>query len=297
MFKIIDSYDKKFLEYRRINPVFSKKIEKLIIDTINNKFDADIRDSNYQMLDKRFSKNLIEKFKTDFVNKTRSSKLNNLKNLEIYQYIDICLGCTQFIDNLYLSKGVDNLQVLEGEYRYHSRLYPDIKEVSIGNLSDKKDLIISLPFVIGDKHPAMDKILIECFNKNIKVHLDCAWLSAAKNIDFDFAHPAIETIGLSMSKGFGLGWNRIGVRLRRREINDSICIMNNFQMIPTMLICVANHFLSNLEIDHLWNEHEYRYNKICDDFNLIPTSSIHAALDGDRIVGTCELIRYLEYKY
>ena len=296
MFKIIDSYDKKFLEYGRINPVFSKKIEKLLIDVVNNKFDADFRDLNYQMMDKNFTKDLLEKFKIDFIDKTRSSKLNNLKNLETYQYRDICSGCTQFIDNLYLFNGVENLQVLEGEYRYHSRLYPDIKAVSVGNLSDNKDLIISLPFVTGDKHPAMDKILMECLNKNIKVHLDCAWISAAKNIEFDFAHPVIETIGLSMSKGFGLGWNRIGIRLRKREINDSICIMNNHQMIPTMLICVANYFLSNLEIDHLWNEHEYRYNKICKDFNLIPTSSIHAAFDDDCIVGTCELIRYLEYK-
>ena len=70
--------------------------------------------------------------------------------------------------------------------------------------------------------------------------------------------------------------------------------MNNHQMIPTMLICVANHFIDNLEIDHLWNEHGSRYDKVCLDFDLKPTSSIHVALDGDKLVGTCDLIRYLE---
>jgi hypothetical protein len=295
MFKVIDSYDRKFLEYERINPVFSKKIEKLVNDIIDKRFDADFRDIGYVMVDNYYKRDLINKFKQDFVDKITSSRLNKLKNLHNFPYRDVCLGCTQFIDNLYLSKGTNNLQILKGEYRYHGRLYPNIVENTVGNLSYRKDLIISMPFVTGNIHSSMVSILQECLEKNIKVHLDCAWLCAAKNINFDFSHPAIESIGLSLSKGFGLGWNRIGLRLRKQETNDSICIMNNFQMVPTMLICVGNYFLDNLEIDHLWNVHENRYKKICADFDLSPTSSIHVAIDGCNTVGTCELIRYLEY--
>jgi hypothetical protein len=294
MFKIPNSYDKSFLEYERIHPVFSSKIKNLINDIINGNFNKDFRDNYYSMLEKNSTHDLVDLFKTRMLEKILSSKLNNLKNLELFTNIDVCLGCTQYIDNLYLYHGVNKLQILSGEYRYHQRLYPSVHIVDNTDILKNRDIIISLPFVNGNKHTKMNDILDKCFENGSKLHIDCAWITASKNIDFDFSHPSIESIGFSLSKGFGLGWNRIGIRLQRNRTIDSIKIMNDHQMIPTMLICIANHFIDNLEIDHLWNEHSNRYDKICTDFNLKPTSSIHVALDGNKLVGTCNLIRYLE---
>jgi hypothetical protein len=296
MFIIPDEYSKKYLEYERINPVFSKKITSVINEIIDNRFDSNFLDNSYLMIENSSKKNIIESFKEKMLFKFKSSKLNNLTGFDRFNQIDICLGCTQYIDNLYLLKSKNNIQVLDGEYRYHYRLYPDMIGSTALTLINNKDLIISLPFVTGNIHDQMDKILEECLDKEIKIHLDCAWLSAARDIKFDFSHPAIETVGLSLSKGFGLGWNRIGLRLSKNKINDSIKLMNDFQMIPTLTVTVGHHFLDNIEIDHLWNEHYIRYDKICKDFNLIKTNSIHLAHDNERMAGTCNLIRFLEEK-
>lgn len=289
------SYDRRYLQYDRIHPAFSKKISALIQDIIENKFNSNFIDRSYPMVDEKYKIDLLQSFKHKVIEKFQSSRLNSIIGLDNFNQVDICLGCTHYIDNLYLYYGKDDIQVLEGEYPYHLRLYPDMIPSNPNNLSNKNNLIISFPFVNGNKHSYMDNILDVCLQKNINVHLDCAWLSAARNINFDFNHPAIKTVGLSLSKGYGLGWNRVGIRLSRSPINDNIKIINDFQMIPNIIVSVAHYFLDNIEVDHLWIEHERRYEKICNDFNLMPTSSIHVALDNGKNVGICDLLRYLEY--
>jgi hypothetical protein len=71
--------------------------------------------------------------------------------------------------------------------------------------------------------------------------------------------------------------------------------MNDFNMINKADVLIARHFIKNLESDYLWKTHSDRYYKICQDFNLTPTKSIHLALKGDSPVGVSPLIRYLEY--
>jgi hypothetical protein len=296
MFNIPPYYSRDFLESVRIQPVFSKKIESLINDIIKGDFSANITDRNYPMINKKYSVDLFDSFKLKMLNYIISSKLNNIVGLQDFCNIDICLGCTQFIDNLYLSFGETNIQRVSNEYRYHQRLYPKSSPVSLNTIDKNKHFIISLPFVSGNMHYQMAEILDRCQEYNTRVHIDCAWLSAARNINFNFSHPAIESIGFSLSKGLGLGWNRIGLRVSRSHANDSIKLMNDFQMIPAMQVCIASYFLDNLEVDHLWVEHEERYNKICNDFELTQTNSIHVACQGQVVYGTSDLIRYLEWQ-
>jgi hypothetical protein len=124
--------------------------------------------------------------------------------------------------------------------------------------------------------------------------VDGAWLTCCRGIDFDLLHPSISSVGISLSKGLGLGWNRIGLRWTRQTKPDSVTIMNDFRMNNRALVKIGLHFIRNFPTDYLWTTHGDRYYKVCGDFGLTPTNSIYLALRNGEPVGVSPLIRYLE---
>jgi hypothetical protein len=277
--RIAPEYSIDYVEIERPSPLSDLKIEQLIQDVMNGKLDSDITDTVYTN---------FKKETTDWI---FNSKLNSLTGFDDFNRVDIINGCTQFIDNLYMQGPV---QVLRGDYRYHERLgLAYVKDV--GSLIPDIPLIIAMPFPsIGAPHQDMEEILHECKIKNIAVHIDGAWISCCRDITFDFSHVAIRSVGISLSKGLGLGWNRVGLRWTRQPKPDSVTIMNDFRMNNRALVKIGLHFIRNLPIDYLWRTHGDRYYKVCKDFNLTPTNSIYLALREGHPVGVSPLIRYLE---
>jgi hypothetical protein len=276
---IAESYDPKWLEVERPQPLADQKIEQLQQDVLSGKIDRDITDQVY------------ENFKHETEQWLLSSPFNTFTGLDSFVRKDIIIGCTQFIDNLYMQGPV---QVLHDDYRYHQRLgYAYFKDV--GSLIPDIPLIIAMPFPkVGAPHQDMEEILNECLVKKIAVHIDGAWISCCRDITFDFSHDAIRSVGISLSKGLGLGWNRIGLRWTKDTKADSISIMNDFHMNLRAPAMVGLHFVRNLPADYLWLTHGERYYKVCRDFELTPTRSIHLALRNNQPVGVSPLIRYLE---
>ena len=278
--KIAQSYDPKWLEVNRPQPLVDNRIEKLIQDVIQGNITQDVSDQVYA------------DFKTECEAWIRASRLNSLLGFEEFTRIDICIGCTQFIDNIYMKGPV---QFLNGDYRYHERLQIGSKVDGTDTLIPNVPLIIAMPFPsTGDVHKDMSFILDKCIEKNIPVHIDAAWITCSKEIEFDFRHPAIKSFAISLSKGLGLGWNRIGLRWTKESENDAISIMNDFNMNNRALAIIGLHFIRNLPPDYLWKTHADHYFKICDDFGLVPTNSIYLALKDGQPVGVSPLIRYLE---
>lgn len=276
--KIATSYDEKYLEVERPQPLSDNKIEQTIQDVLSGKLDRDISDSVYT------------NFKTEASEWIFKSKLNHLTGFDSFNRVDIINGCTQFIDNIYMQGQV---QVLTNDYRYHQRLgYAHFVEV--GNIIPNVPLIIAMPFPqVGSPHRYMENILKEAKDKNIDVHVDGAWITCCCGVVFDFSHPSIKSVGISLSKGLGLGWNRIGLRWIKNNIQDSITIMNDFKMNNRALVMIGLHFIRHFESDYLWNSHGIMYNKVCKDFSLTPTNSIYLALRNGSPVGVSPLIRYL----
>ena len=276
--RVANEYSVDYLEIERPSPLSDNRIESMIMDVLSGKLDRDISD------------NVYSNFKTEVNNYINDTKLNTLTGLDTFTRTDIINGCTQYIDNLYMQGPV---QTLRGDYRYHERLKLSyIKDV--GSLIPNIPLIIAMPFPsIGAQHSDMVEILHECNIKNIPVHIDGAWVTCCRDIEFDFTHTAIQSVGISLSKGLGLGWNRVGLRYTRQTHNDSVTIMNDFRMNLRALTMIGLHFVRNLPTDYLWNKYSESYYKICKDFDLTPTNSIYLALRDNQPVGISPLIRYL----
>jgi hypothetical protein len=277
--KVAPSYSSEYLETERPSPLSDNFIEQLVQDVLAGHMERDITDTVYS------------NFKEEATSWLFNSKLNRLSGIEAFKRVDIINGCTQFIDNLYMKGPVQSLQ---GDYRYHERLGLGFIN-DVGSLMPSIPLIVALPFPqTGDIYKKMKEILYEAYTKNIDVHLDGAWISCCRDVDFDFNHPSVQSVGISLSKGCGLGWNRIGLRWTRQFQQDSVTIMNDYRMNNRALAMIGLHFIRNLPIDYLWNTHGSRYYKVCNDFGLTPTKSIYLALRDGRPVGVSPLIRYLE---
>jgi len=223
----------------------------------------------------------------DFIIKAESTFKSNLQNklvgFEAFPYKDVIIGCQHYIDNLISKGGLDNLQIFEHDYHYYKKLNPNIKYVTVDTLQSGKPLLIALPFPghLGT-HRQMDNILKVCNEKNIDVHLDCAWIVSAFDIEFNFNQPCIKSFAMSFSKAYALNWNKVGIRWSRSiDKTDSITIANNVNMIPKSLLAIAEYYMDHLPIDYLCGIHKKEYFIICRELRLRSANIIHACFSID----------------
>lgn len=273
-------YTSDWLQHERPQPMYDGDINKLY-----DRFYVDnpVHDSD-----------LFHSFKDEFITWLDGHTLSNLTGYDKFTYTDICVGCTQFIDDLYQRCGPSGIQILENDYKYHWRLNPDIEYVSFDTLVPNKEMIIAMPFpYYGDVHPDMNKILDKCYDLHIPVHLDGAWISCSRDITFNFDHPAIETFAISLSKG-GMGGNRIALRFARNRPAGAITIMNDFNMNCQSLASLGIKFMREIGPEFFWKKYEKEYYQACEDFDLTPTKAIHLAQLNGKPVGVRPVLRALK---
>lgn len=270
-------YTKDWLQYERQQPMFD--------DSITEFYGNIFRENPVH------SGLIDEDFKKIFVKWLNNHKFSNFNGIDAFPVRHVMQGCTQFIDDLYQRCG--NIQTFEKDYKYHWRLNNGIKYSTIETLDPNRELLISMPFpYYGDIHPEMYDILNRCLKLKIPVHIDSAWISCIRDINFNFNHPAIQTFGISLSKA-GIGGNRIGVRFARKKPEGAITIMNDFHMNQQPLMYIGLRFMKDFGPEYFWRKYESKYYKVCKDFNLKQTKTIHLAIDEDRPVGIRPLLRAL----
>ena len=280
---IAKEYSDKELIEQRIPPMVDDDLYKFMNDCISVNT-ADLP-------------NLLDDFIFEINDYVFNNDINKLSGNEAFGYRDICIGCTQYIDDLYQTYGYDNIMTLEKDYKYHWRLNNQIKYYNLETLEPGKQLLISMPFpYYGDKHEDMDKLLDRCHELNIPVHVDSAWITVSKDIEFNYNHPAIQSFAISLSKGLALGSHRIGLRWSRNKLKGPISIMNEFNMNCKSLVWIGLQFMNEFKPGYLWKKYENHYNKIINDFKLQPTKALHLALQNNSPVGIRPLLLYLEYK-
>jgi len=212
----------------------------------------------------------------DFINEAeywfKSTQINNLQGWNAFPCVDVIMGCTHYIESL-VSKYKWQIQVLPNEYAYYSLM--GHSPAVIGNLNPNLPLIISLPnWKYGDIHPEWENILIECEQKNIDIHIDCAWITVAKNFNFNFDHPNIKSFAMSMSK-YNMTWNRIGLRWSRQRTMDSVTLISRQRKYQEAVASCGYFMMKNIDRDYGWKTYGSYHNEICNNLKLTPTNSIY----------------------
>lgn len=198
-------------------------------------------------------------------------------NLDKFTRRDAILGTTHQIDELHMLHG-SAIAVYKGEYKYHRRL-TDFKVKQIKNYTELVSgdvFVVSYPSCITTNyHKDFDKLLDHCYANNIPVHIDGAWFGQCRNFEFDVSHPAIHSVSVSLSKALGMGSQRIGIRYMKERVNGPIAVMNDFNYANVSDMFIGVKMMQHFGVDFWWRNYEHFYEKVCKDFGLEETDSIH----------------------
>lgn len=239
--------------------------------------------------------NFIEQFEKSLM----EHQYINVKGLELFEQKDVIIGCQQFLDQMILTHGLDNLQVFKGGYPYYRKLKPDLQHVELENIVAGKPLILEFPFSkTGDKHPQYDQIIEKANDLGIDVYLDCAWLQVGWEMDLDLTQQCIKGAAMSLSKCFGLHWSRIGVRWMKHKTNDTITIENEYRMVSYPNVMIGKYYLDRFGMDHLITKYKEPYLELCRAHDLVPGKTIMNAYSKQKghNVGVANLLLNKNYK-
>jgi len=207
----------------------------------------------------------------------KSTKENNLQGWSKFPNVDVIMGCTHFIESL-VSKHKWNVQILPREYAYYSIMGK--QSTAPGKLKEGIPLIVSLPNYFHGDRPEWQEVLKECEQKDIDIHIDCAWVTAAKGFEFDFDHPNIKSFAMSMSK-YNFTWNRIGLRWSRQRTMDSCTLISAQKKYNELTTACGAFMMDNLDRDYGWQKYHTQIQKICDKLDLRPTMFFYVVKDRD----------------
>ena len=234
-----------------------------------------------------FNYNVVDEYINDYANWIKADKLNKLSGLENFPWHSYSSGTTESFTNFTSRYGKRCFRVFKGEFmfqklnaRNNNCMWMHLDE---GPVYDNDAVIISLPFSdFGDVHPRLNAVLEQCNEKDVPVLIDCAYMCIAKNIEFDFNQPCIDTVAFSLSKAFwGIDKLRLGIRFQREDRDDNLDISNKWKTLPLHSIAIGKKFLQEFKPNWLWKEYGEKYQQICDANNLTPTNSILHAIGGE----------------
>jgi hypothetical protein len=257
------SAHRQYLQWSRFRPMYDRRFGELLKAGIPGEY---LRS---------------DQLKNDFLDTFHSwltrSELNTLTGLDAFAHRDFISGVTHALDDLMITFG-DRLVCLENEYPYFKRMREDFPYKTIADLKSGDVLVLGMPFCwYGDVHPQTAEVLRLCFEKNIPVHVDSAWIGCTRDIHFDYDHPAIQTVSFSLSKGLGLGSHRAGVRYARQRHPGPVTITNDFAMEIQSSMAVGLRFMREFGSDFLQKKYSSEYALVCKELGLRPTKSIHTA--------------------
>ena len=219
--------------------------------------------------------------------------------LETFSRRDAILGTTHQLDELHQLYGL-SISVMKGEYKYHRRL-TDFKVSQISHYTELQPgdvFIASYPSCITTGlHDEFDKLLDHCAEYSIPVHIDGAWFGQCRNFDLDVTHPAIQSVSVSLSKALGMGSQRIGIRYTREKTLGPISVMNDFNYANVSDMWLGVEAMRHFGVDYWWSNYEDLYTRVCADFGLAESNSIHVGWitddNGTHQFGVRTPLRYL----
>lgn len=210
------------------------------------------------------------------------SSLNSVSGLENFKRLDLINGTTQTFDEAYFKYAHKRLRIFRGEYAYHRRVVQNHLFLEDGPLEKNDYVIISMPFCSsGDVHPRMREILDQAQVLSVPVIVDCAYFGTCYNVQFDFNHPAIESVSFSLTKGVGLGHIRSGIRFSNLQDHFPICQQNNYNHTILAAARIGLYMMQNVGPDYIPSKYMAMQKELCQALGIAPSKCIHIALGGD----------------
>jgi len=266
---------KKHLPYGGARAINNHVITEFINFTLTNDFQKQTQQAN-----------IVDNFLDNYLSWLANSSLNKLSGFEKFPHKTFANGTTEVFDKWYIRHKSRRLRIFRGEYMYHYATYRNLdmpfRWLEDEPLREHDHVIISLPFAdSGNIRHETESILNSATLLNVPVLIDAAYLGLTNGLNFDFSHPAIDTVAVSLSKTFPVANLRIGMRLMRDDFDDGLDIYHKTGYQNRWGAALGNQLITNYGIDYNPTCYEHWQRFKCQEMNLTQSKTILFGLGGN----------------
>ena len=238
---------------------------------------------------------VLEYLMTTSINSTHNEFVNdyfkwfanthNINGIEKFNSLSYCNGTTEAFDKFYHKHMHRKLRFLRGEYFYHQimakRFFKESSFIDDPNdISNDDVVVMSVPFSdTGNVPEHYDDIMILCEKNNVPVLLDMAYISLAVKLDINVDYQCIDTITTSLSKVFPVAHWRIGMRMQKENIDDTLDAYEMNSYLNTHAVNVGHQLIKQYPADYSFNKYRQQQLSFCNMLDIKPSDSFIFGID------------------
>lgn len=217
------------------------------------------------------------------------SRLNQFKGLSEtdFPFARYVHGTSQAFDHFFRRHAKRRVRFFKGEFAYHKIYCRDVIPwafIEDAPISAGDAVIISLPFSdTGGVPKELNETLDKCHSLGVPVLIDAAYIGICRDINFDFSHPAIETVTSSLSKAFtGAAGLRIGIRFERVLRDDPVDFFNGVGMFSRIGAKLGTRLMNRFSCDFISEKYFEKQQEICKQLGVTTSACVIFANGDDR---------------
>lgn len=245
--------------------------------------------SNKDDLGALFEEGLEKEFLSTYRQWISESRLNRFKGLTDadFPFARYVHGTSQTFDHYFRRQSGRRVRFFKGEFVYHKIYCREVIPwafIEDGPIAAGDAVIVSLPFSDSGEVPNdLNETLDKCHSLGVPVLIDAAYIGICRDIEFDFSHPAIETVTSSLSKAFtGAAALRIGVRFEREFRDDPVDFFNSVGMFSRLGAKLGTKLMTRFSCDFISEKYFKKQQEICAGIGVTPSSCVIFANGDDR---------------
>jgi len=212
---------------------------------------------------------------------------HNLRGIDDYNDLSYCNGTTEAFDKFYHKHRDRRLRLWRGEYFYHQIQAREIYSNNFSWIDDEPVgpmdvVVVSAPFSdTGNVPYKYDSVLAQCENLGVPVLIDMAYLNLTKNFTIDLSYKCIQTVTTSMSKVFPVETHRIGIRMNRHSVDDTLSAYTNNSVpyVNSTSVHLGHQLIK--QYNNLWLYYRYKFaqDKMCAQTDVVASDCVIFGID------------------
>jgi histidinol-phosphate/aromatic aminotransferase/cobyric acid decarboxylase-like protein len=208
-----------------------------------------------------------------------------INGIEKFNSLSYCNGTTEAFDKFYHKHMHRKLRFLRGEYFYHQimakRFFKESSFIDDPNdISNDDVVVMSVPFSdTGNVPEHYNDIMTQCEKNNIPVLLDMAYISLAVKLDINVDYQCIDTITTSLSKVFPVAHWRIGMRMQKENLDDTLDAYEMNSYLNTHAVNVGHQLIKQYPADYSFNKYRQQQLSFCNMLDIKPSDSFIFGID------------------
>jgi histidinol-phosphate/aromatic aminotransferase/cobyric acid decarboxylase-like protein len=141
-------------------------------------------------------------------------------------------------------------------------------------------VVMSVPFSdTGSVPKNYTKIMEACESLKVPVLLDMAYINLAIDLQINVDYQCIDTITTSLSKVFPVAYSRIGMRMQRENLDDTLDAYEQNSYLNTHSVNIGHALIKKYEADYSYHKYREQQLSFCNMLDLTPSDSFIFGID------------------